>query len=89
MFFSVLRHHALQAELVGALIGNGDANQAPAVRRHEIDRFRRHFFRRHDQIAFVLAIRIVGHDHHAPFGDVAKNIVNRVELKCFLRPGDH
>jgi hypothetical protein len=71
MLFSVLRHHALQAELVGALIRDGDTNQAPAMRRHEIDRFRRHFLGRHDQIAFVLAIGIIGHDHHAPFGDVA------------------
>ncbi len=89
MFFAVLRHHPLQAELVGALIRDRDANQTPAVCGHEIDRFRRHFFRRHDQVAFVLAIRIIGHDHHAPFGDIAKNIVNRVELKRFLRPGDH
>jgi hypothetical protein len=71
MFFPVLRHHTLQAELVGALIRNGDTNQAPAMRRHKIHRFRRHFFRRHDQIAFVLAIRVVGHDHHAPFRNVA------------------
>jgi hypothetical protein len=71
MFFSVLDHHALQPELVGPLVQDGDTNQAPAVRRHKIDRFRRHFFCRHDQIAFVLAIRIVGHDHHAPFSDVA------------------
>ena len=59
------------AELVGALIRNWDANQTPAVRRHKIDRLGRDFFRGHDQIAFVLAIRIVGHDHHAPFRDVA------------------
>ncbi len=71
MFLAVLRHHALQPELICALIGNRDANQAAAVRRHEIDCLRRHFFRRHDQVAFVFAIGIVGHDHHVPFGDVA------------------
>ena len=89
MLFPVLRHHALQAELVGALIGYWDANQAAAVCRHEINRFRRHFLGTHDEIAFVLAIGIVGDNDHAPFRNVAQNIVNRVELKCVLRPGNH
>ncbi len=71
MFFPVLRHHALQAELISPLIRNGDANQAAAVCGHEIHRFRSYFFRRHHQIAFVLAIGIIGDDDHAPFGDVA------------------
>ena len=89
MRFAVLRHHSLQAELLGALVRDRHANQAASVRRHEIDRFRRHFFRCHDQIAFVLAIGIVGHDHHAPFGDVAHHIVNRIELKCLCGLCNH
>ena len=87
MRFAVLRHHPLQTELLGALVRDRHANQTPAVRGHEIDRLRRDFFRRHDQIAFVLAIGIVGHDHHAPFGDIAHHIVNRIELKCLRRLG--
>ena len=87
--FSISRHHALQTELLGALVRDRHTNQTAPVRRHEIDRFRRHFLRRHHQVALVLAIGVVGHDHNAPLGDVAHHIVNRVELKCLGRFRDH
>ena len=45
--------------------------------------FGRRLLRGHDEIAFVLAIGVVGHDHDLPGGDVAQDIVNRVELKGF------
>ena len=82
ILLAVLRHHSLQAELLSALVRDRHANQAAPVLRHEIDRFGRHLLRRHDQIAFVLAVGVVGHDDHAPFGDVAQHIVNCIELKC-------
>src|SRR6266404_4174939 len=56
---------------------------------HEVDRFGRHFLRRDDEIALVLAIRIVSHDHNASLGDVAHYIVNGVELKRFPCPANH
>ena len=59
---AVLRHHALQAELLGALVRDRRADQAAAVLGHEIDRLGRDLFRRHDQVALVFAIGIVGHD---------------------------
>jgi len=59
------------------------------MRGHEVDRFRRHFFCRHHQIAFVLAVGVVGHDHNAAFGDIAHHIVNRIELKCLLCLRNH
>jgi hypothetical protein len=57
--------------------------------RHEIDGFRCDLFRRHNQVAFVLAIGVVGHDYHAPLRNVAQHIVNGIELKCFCRFCNH
>ena len=57
--------------------------------RHEIYRFRRHLLRCDYQVAFVLAIGVVGNDHNPPLGDVAHHIVNRIELKCFPRLACH
>ena len=59
------------------------------VQGHEINRLWRRFLRRHDQIAFVFAVGIVGHDHNFPRSDVFEDIVNRVELKRFRRLDDH
>ena len=71
MLFAILYHHSLQPELLGALIRNWNTNQTAPVRGHEINGLRRHLFRRHHQIAFILAIGIIGYDDHAPLCDVA------------------
>ena len=78
---AVLRHHALQAELLRAFVRNRHADQAAAMHGHEVDRFRRGFLRRHHEIALVLAIFVVGHDHDLACRDVAHDIVDRVEFK--------
>ena len=57
--------------------------------RHEIDRFGRGFLGRHNQIALVLTIGVVSHDHNASAGDVAHHIVDRFELKSFRRLDNH
>ena len=59
------------------------------MRRHEIDRRRRHLFRCHHQVALILPIRIVGHDHELSFGEVTDHVIDRVELKCLRRFRDH
>src|SRR5439155_19666750 len=70
---AVLADHALDAELLQALGGGRHADQAAPMFRHEIYRFRRDKLRRHDQVAFILTVRIVhDDDHFAPpqiFGD--------------------
>src|SRR5439155_7074769 len=40
------------------------ADQPAAVFRHEIDRARRDELSGHDEVAFILPIRIIHHDHH-------------------------
>ena len=56
---------------------------------HEVNRFGGNFFGGHHQVAFVLAVGIVGNNDNAALGDVAYDILNSVELKCLLRLGDH
>jgi hypothetical protein len=53
------------------------------VRGHEVDRFGRRFLRGHDEIALVLAIGIVGYDHHSSARDVAHDVVHGIELERF------
>ena len=89
MHFAILRYHPLQTELLRALVRNGRANQAAPMRGHEVDRFRRHFLGRHHQVAFILAVGVVGHDHNATLCDIAHHIIDRVELKCLFRLRNH
>ena len=65
----VLGHHA-QPELVAALAGEAGADQPAAVRRHEVDRLGRAELRGDREVALVLAILVVDHDHEAPGADV-------------------
>ena len=87
--FPILRDHALQPELIGALARERDANQPAPVHRHEIDRFRRRLLRGHDEIALIFAVGVVGHDDHFSCRDVVQDVVNRVELKGFRCLDDH
>ena len=56
--------HAPQAQLFAALTGQGQANQAAAVLRHEIDGFGRNELSGHHQIAFILAVFFIDQHHH-------------------------
>ena len=75
--------------MFGALVRNRHANQTAAVHGHEVDRLRRRLFRGHDEIAFVFAIGVVGHDDNAAGSDIAQDIVDGIELKDFARLGNH
>src|SRR4051812_21272498 len=79
--FTILRDHSLQTELLGSLIRDRDADQATTMSSHEIDRGGSCFFRRHDEVPFVLAIRVVSDNDHPAIRDVAHNIVNSIKLK--------
>ena len=71
--FAVVRHHALQTELPRTRRGQRDANKTAAVFGHEIDCLGRHFARGHDQITFVLALGIIGHNDHLAGAHVLQN----------------
>ena len=58
--------HRLEAELVGAVLGQREADQAAPVPGHEIDRVGGRHLRRDDEVALILAAFVVDEDEHAP-----------------------
>ena len=69
-------------ELLQPLGGGRHANQPAPVLGHEIDRRRRHELRRHDQVALVLAVGIVHHDHHLALPQVGDDGFDGIEPLC-------
>ena len=74
---SLVRDIEGKAELLDALAGQRQADQAAAVARHEVDRLRRRHLRRDDQVALVLAILVVDQDDHAAVADVLDDLLDR------------
>ena len=62
---AVVRAHQRQAELLDALAGQRQADQAARVAGHEVDRVGRGELRRDDQVALVLPVLVVDQDEHA------------------------
>ena len=69
---AISRRHGRQAQLVHPVLGQGQTDQATAVRGHEIDYFRGDFFRGADQIAFVFAVLVINHDDHASVANIGR-----------------
>ncbi len=81
-----LRHHR-QIEPLAALVGEAEADQAAAVRRHEVDGLRRHELGGHAEIALVLAVFVVDEDDHLAVPDVLDGLLDRRE-RCDRRAHD-
>ena len=64
----------VELQPVAVALGQRDAEVAHGVLEHEGDGFGRDELRRHDQIALVLAVLIVGEDHHLPIAQVLENL---------------
>src|SRR6478735_2959839 len=75
----VLVGHLPQTELLAALRREAQADQAPAVHRHEVDRVRRHELRRDREVALVLAVDVVGDDDEPSFPDLLDRLLDRGE----------
>ena len=81
--------HRLQTEFVAALLGQAEADQPAAVRCHEVDRLGRRELSRDRQVAFVLAIGSVDHDHELALADVLDRLLDGRERRLFLELGCH
>ena len=68
--------HQRQTQLIAAIGRQCEADQAPAVRGHEVDDFRSDFFRRNRQVAFVLPVFIVYHHQDAPGPQILDSLRN-------------
>src|SRR5581483_10231895 len=62
------------------LAREAEADETARVRRHEVDRFVGREFRRDDEIALVLAVRVVDDDDHPAGADVLDRLLDRREL---------
>ena len=75
----VVADHQLQANGVAALASHRKADQAAAIAGHEVDRLRRRVRRRHDEIAFVLAVLVVDEHHHVPVPEFGDELAGGIE----------
>ena len=73
----VSRRNRRQVQRVAALLRQRQANQPAPEFRHEVDGFRRHFLRRHRQVAFILAVFVVHQDDHASGANVFQRLFHR------------
>ena len=75
-----------QAELVGALLGERQADLPACVRDHEVDRLGGRELRGDDEVALVLAVGIVDDDDDATLANLLDRILDRRE-RCRDRHG--
>jgi hypothetical protein len=76
----VLRHHRVETQSAGRLGRQGRAQDAAGVADHERDLLRQRLGGRHDQIALVLAVGIVDHDHELAAGDRGDRLLHAVQF---------
>ena len=80
----VHRGHERQGQIVAALFRQRQANEAAAVLGHEVDRLGRDFFRRHGEVALVLAVFVVHQDDLPPLADFFDSFLNAGKLDRFV-----
>jgi len=76
----VLPRHRKEAEVVSALLGDGEADEAAAVAGHEVDGFRCDEVGGQGKVALVLAVLVVNNYNHAPGAnlvDCSRNVNER------------
>ena len=72
-------NHGGEVEVVAALAGQADTDDAGRVTDEERDRLGRGRIGGHDQVAFVLAVLVVGDDDDLAAGDRRDRVLDRVE----------
>jgi hypothetical protein len=77
--------HRAQLELLAALGSERQADQPAPVRGHEVDRLGGGELGADHQVALVLAIFAVAHDHGAPDADVGDRVLDGVERRGHAR----
>ena len=73
----VVRRERVQVQLLAALRGQRQADQAPPVPGHEVDDLGRDLLRRHGEVPFVFAVLVVHHYQHAAGADLFDGLRKR------------
>ena len=68
--------HRAQPEMVGALLGQAEADEPARVRGHEVDRLGCRELRGDDEVALVLAVGVVDDDDQTAFADVFDRLLD-------------
>ena len=74
------RRHERQVELVAAVFGERQADQAAGVLGHEVDGFGGDFFGGHGEVALVFAVFVVDEDDHAALANFFDGFFNGGEF---------
>ena len=72
----VLLRHGEEAQVVGAFLGEGEADEAAAIAGHEVDGFGRDVLGGQGEVALVLAVFVVDDDDHAAGADIGERAGN-------------
>ena len=80
---SVVGDHHRQFQFLGALNGNGGANQPARMRFHKVYLFRRDAFGSDNKVAFVFTIFIVNHNDKVSVFYFLDSLFYRVKRKFF------
>jgi len=81
MALGVVFHHQRQAQVVAAFSGERRHDHTGRVAHDEGDLLGRGELRRHDEVALVLAILVVDHDHDLAAADGRHDVLDRGEGK--------
>ena len=73
-------------ELVAAVFGKGQADQASGMPGHEVDYLGRNLLGSADQIALIFAIFVVNDDDHLAVADIGNGFLNRRNRHGLMLP---
>ena len=77
--FAVLRDHLGDPQAAELVFDRRDTDEPARVADHHVDRFGGDLGRRHHEVAFVLAVLVVGHNDELPRGDVREGCLDAVK----------
>ena len=72
-----------RCSVVRPLVGDGQADEPAPVRGHEVDGLRRDELGRHGEVALVLPVLVVDHDHHPAGLDLLERLLDGGESVSF------
>ena len=80
----VVVHLHVELQLVAALLGQRGAEHTAAILEHEVHVFGRDFLGGDDEVALVLAVLVVHHNHKLAIPDVLDGFLYRVEFEFHI-----
>ena len=83
MIVRIVGNHSAELQLVHDFGIGRHTDEAPGFLCHKIDGLPGTELGRHDQVAFVFPVLVIGYQHHLPCLDGSDGFFNRVECKVF------